>query len=205
MKHFLSITLQCIALCLACGQEGNSEELASKDLKPFNAQSGIIEYEITGDGAGKATLIFSQWGWQQKTETQYTYSQYGVSSEEQRITLRNGDFLYDVKPPSTAGKRTKDKSISDLLGYKSRDEAWAASFLSKGGIMTGKEDLLGLECQVWTFEKGSIKKLWVSNGLILKSEKKIGKLQIITTASKVDLDASVEANQFLLAGIDWSN
>ena len=200
--------LFCLLLLVMChpifGQEGNFQSLSDKGLQPFPWQQGLVTYEISGDAAGTSKMSFSSWGWRQATTSEYTYKQYGVEAKSGKTEIRNGDFLYEVKNGGTKGKSSKDKSLSDLLGYKEQQASWDALYTSQSGTKIGTERILDYDCDVWTFEKGLTKKICSYRGLVLKSEKMVGKLKVITTAVSFEEVSTVNDEAFIMAGVVWN-
>ncbi len=184
-------------------QQGNSVALADQGLKAYPIASGIIQYKISGDGDGEASLHFSDWGWSSKLESKYSYSRYGQSTEAHTIELRNGDFLYNAKPKSGKGVVNRDTKLSELLTYKDPVESWEALWMTNGGKKTGTEEILSVSCDVWTFAGGITKRIWVSNGLLYKIEKEIGGLTVIWTATTYSPEVDIPENTYQLNGIDW--
>ena len=207
MKHPLKMSRFFCFLLFAVStpilaQEGNFQDLSDKGLTPFPWQQGVVIYEISGDANGTAELTFSQNGWRQIMKSDYTYKQYGVEAQSGKTEIRNGDFLYEVKNGGSKGKSTKDKSLSDLLGYKEPQASWDALYTSQSGTKTGTENILNYECDVWTFEKGITNKIWSYKGLILKSEKMVGKLKVTSTATSFEEKDNIDES-FAIEGVTW--
>jgi len=203
MRQAITLLILVCFSNISFSQKGNFQELSDKKLEPFPMPSGQIQYTISGDATGIATLLFSHFGWRQKMSTAYSYTQYGVEGKADKIEIRNGDMLYDIKVDKDMGTSNEDKSLSQLLAYKKRPEAWEAIMLSQGGTKSGTEKILDRDCDVWVFEKGLLKKLWLYEGVPLKSEKMIGKLSVITTALSIEEMELVAAKNFELEGVEW--
>lgn len=185
------------------GQGGNYAALVSKDLKRVSVQSGMIKYELSGDVEGTEVLYFDQWGWLEKTVRKYTYSKYGISSDENRVELRNGDFTFRGNFKTGKGSVTENKLESSMLRYKSIAEVTQTIMESRNGTKVGEENILGKLCVVWEFPRGLVQKVWIHEGLILKREQRIATLTIISTATDIEFDQSYSETDFMVEEIVW--
>lgn len=185
-------------------QSGNFQKLSSADLKRFDIKSGAITYSLSGDAIGSESYKFDHWGWREQTSSQYTYTLYGVSSDEDRIDIRNGDFLYHANLRTNQGIKEKEVLTSSLLSYKETTEARHSYFLSLEGKQSEAENILGLPCEVWSFPKGVLRKIWIHKGITLKSERTVARLNITSTAVEVNFDEEIGASVFEINGISWT-
>ncbi len=185
------------------GQKGNHTALVDKDLKRVSVKSGMITYELSGDVEGTEVYYFDQWGWLEKTIRKYTYSKYGISSDENRVELRNGDFQFRGNFNTGKGSKTEKKLESSMLRYKSSEEVTKTILESRNGTIVGEENILGRLCTVWEFPRGLIQRLWIHEGLILKREQRIATLSVISTATSIEFDQSYSSQDFVIEEIVW--
>ena len=185
------------------GQKGNYSALVGKELKRVSAKSGMITYELSGDVEGTEVYYFDEWGWLEKTIRKYTYSKYGISSDENRVELRNGDFFYRGNFKTGKGSMTEKKLESSMLRYKSREEVSKTMLESRNGTIVGEENILGKLCTVWEFPRGLIQRLWIHDGFILKREQRIATLNVISTAISIEFDQEYTNDDFYVPEIEW--
>ena len=188
-------------VCLS--QKGNYTALVGKDLKRSAVKSGMITYELSGDVDGTEIYYFDEWGWLEKTIRNYTYSKYGISSEEKRVELRNGDFLFRGNFKTGKGSMRKKELESSMLRYKSREEVYRTILESRNGIIIGEEYVLERLCTVWEFPRGLIQRLWIYDGFILKREQRIATLNVISTAIGIEFDQEYTNEDFYVPEIEW--
>ena len=203
MSRILVLGLLLCNFFTCLGQRGNYSALVAKDLKRVSMKSGMIEYKLSGDVKGTEVLYFDQWGWREKTIRKYTYSKYGISSDENRVELRNGDFTFRGNFKTGKGSATQNKLESSMLRYKSRAEVTQTIMESRNGTFVGEENILGKLCTVWEFPRGLTQKIWVHEGLILKQEQRIATLTIISTATNIQFDSSYSDGDFMVEEIVW--
>lgn len=194
---FLSHYLLCVS------QTGNHAVLVDKDLKRIPVKSGMITYELSGDVEGTEVYYFDEWGWLEKTIRKYTYSKYGISSDENRVELRNGDFEYRGNFKTGKGSMTEKKLESSMLRYKSSEEVNQTLLESRNGTVVGEENILGRLCTIWEFPRGLIQRLWVHEGLILKREQRIATLSVISIATEIQFDQAYTQDDFMVPEINW--
>lgn len=198
-------------LLLACfssfGQiTGNSDKINESTKPKFALKSGIINYEISGDGTGTVTLHFDRNGWRKIEHRHLTIEKYGVTSTEQTVELVDGDYVYKANLDSKKGQKQFDKSWSGLLNYKSKEETISAIMTTKGGTKDSTEVLLDKTCTIWKFDSGTISELWEWEGIPLKVVKRLPGISYEITATSIDeLDSIPEERLQSLEPIVWSN
>ncbi len=169
--HLITITLAIISSIAQL--EGNSEKINSSTHAKFPMQQGIIQYQITGGATGSATLAFDRNGWRSIEKRNVTLKRYGIESHENRIEYIDGDYQYFINPDTKKGKQEVNKYWSGLLSYKDFEASMKAIYENESGTLLGMDSILSKPCYKWTFEKGTIKELWIWRGIPLKIIKEV--------------------------------
>lgn len=204
--RIITFMLWCISSGLFAQLQGNSETIHEVTKAKFPISSGLVVYEISGDGTGTSKLYFDRNGWRCLEDRKMEFKRYGITSEENVIEFTDGDFFYKANMDAGKGKMLQDKSWSGLLKYKSNAEAIDAIMTSKGAKLLGNQDLLEKPCQVWVFESGAISEIWEWKGIPLKIKKKLPGLNYEMTATSITETSTLVPEQLILVleGIEWT-
>lgn len=202
MKQILSPTLLFIFSQLL--SQGNSLELFEKNLRKYPIEKGVIQYIITGNANGKATLYFDRYGWRSVVVTEMTLKQFGVESKEQSKEYWDGDYWYKVDQLSNKGFQKKDDRWSQLIRYKESSEVPGILYSTDGGTNAGPEIVLERETTKWMFSKGIVQSVNDWNGIPLKTIKKLPGLMYEITVMAIDQPGSVQESMFAIDdSINW--
>lgn len=185
MKTALLLPFYLITLTCTAQLKGNSEKINEKTPSRFPMESGTISYQIKGDGTGEATLQFDRNGWRYIERRKLVIKRYGIESTEERITLSDGDYLHAINLDTKKGNTTQNNHWSSLLAYKDFNTSLAAIYENNQGKFISIDTLLGKPCQRWLFSSGSIKELWLWQGLPLKTVKEVPGLKYEQVATKI--------------------
>ncbi len=167
--------------------EGYESDVANKDpedYRRYGFESAIVEYNVEGSDAGTKTLYIGMGG--------YKYAEYGVvkkkkSKEKTAEILLGSDMISINFKKNTASKI--HNPMAYLLANPNRDwEETGRNMLIKLGYeIIGQDKISGKDCDIW---KQGRHKIWVWNGLTLKSE--MGKNIETATSIKIDVDVPNE-------------
>jgi len=175
----------------------------SAEAKRYGVKSGTIEYSITQSGnmmgmgmRGKGTgkTVFKEWGnvevHTEKTETVTM----GMKERDHVMTkIKDGkvfvvDFdakvIYEYTPATLSSSEYKDLMQT---GKKMLE--------SMGGKKVGEEKFKGYTCEVWQLMHV---KVWLHQGIMLKSEADMMGIKHTTMATKIDLGSSVSDDDLKL-------
>jgi len=175
--------------------------ITAQDFRRYGVKSGIIEYKLSGDASGTTTTTWDDWGRKeiQLQDTKTTIL--GMTTEESKTTLMLGTDVYTWKKDENQIHKTKNP-IADILGKEDYNEKDLEGFSEKslkslGYKKTGEESIDGKQCDVY---EGIAGKLWIwkKNKLALKVDVSLLGMSIITEATKINLDVSVDASLFEL-------
>jgi hypothetical protein len=171
--------------------------------KRYEVKSGVIEYDIIHsgnmmnmkiDGKGTAKTVFKKWGTIELHTEESERTTMGMKEREKEMTkIEDGkvysvDFndkvIYEFTPHMLANSEHKDliKTGKEMLA-------------KMGGKKIGEEKFMGYTCEVWQMMHV---KVWLHKGIMLKTQANIMGINYTTTATKIDLDASVSSSDLLL-------
>jgi len=167
--------------------ENYEENVANKDpedYRRYGFESAIVEYDVEGSDAGTKTLFIDLGG--------YKYAEYNIikkkKSEEKNTQILIGSEMISIDYDNKVATKVHNP-MAFLLANPNRDwEETGRNMLIKLGYeIVGKEKISGKECDIW---KQGKHRLWVWNGLTLKSEH--GKNIEKATSVKIDVEVPVD-------------
>jgi len=143
--------------------EEDVENKDPADYKKYRFESAIVEYELDGSDEGTKTVYVDMGGYKM---AEYATIRKKKSEEKEGHILIGADMITIDFENKSAVKM--HNPMAYLLADPYRDwEKTAERILVKLGFeKTGKEDILGRECDIWKQGRHS---LWVWDGLTLKS------------------------------------
>ena len=169
--------------------DGYEADVASKnpaDYVRYGFESAIVEYKVEGSDEGTKTVYIDMGG--------YKFGEYNVvtkkkSAKKTAVFLLGSDMVSIDFENKSAVKI--HNPMAYLLANPNRDwDETGRNMLTKLGYeVVGNEVVAGKECEIW---KQGRSRLWVWNGLTLKSE--MGK--DIETATDVKIDVNLPADIF---------
>lgn len=206
-KIFLfSLTLLFALMITNCGDNTNKETQSSETGKKSNFQkrygvkSGIIEYDLSGIQEGKKTLYFDDWGMRQAEYTRSVISVNGYTKAINLVNIIDGEYQYTINLDQKTGTKTRNpiiKEMEELKYEKGFNEFGEQMILKMGAEKVGSDNFLGKDCDVYEIKKSNTK-LWVWEWIVLKSQIKSGRIDIGTTATKIQTDVQVPSAKFAL-------
>lgn len=206
-KIFLfSLSLLIALLITNCGDNLKKDNQPSETTKKSNFQkrygvkSGIIEYDLSGIQEGTKTLYFDDWGMKQAEYTRSVISVNGYTKAINLVNIIDGEYQYTINLDQKTGTKTRNpiiKEMEELKYEKGFIEFGEQMILKMGAEKIGNENFLGKDCDVYEIKKSNTK-LWVWNWIILKSEIKSGRINIGTTATKIETDVKIPSSKFAL-------
>jgi hypothetical protein len=171
-----------------------SAQAQEQILKPYGIKSGIIEYAYSGDKTGTGTLYFDDYGMKSAM-----YIETVADGEESRgWVVSSGDYQYMWDPDQPDdGMKMKNPLISWMNEASEGDmESFIEdSYTKMGMVKTGKEVLLGKECDVI---KGDMGKVLVCNGILMLSDFRMGTYVSRQEATSVITNVPVNAKYFVI-------
>jgi len=179
----------------------SAQNKSVKDEKVYEMKSGIIEYQLDGMSKGTKTHWFDDYGRLQCTRTVTTIKVMGFSTKEEKLEIRNHEWVYSINLIDKTGTKTKIEEAvapTDAMysGLSEEEKAQMVESLkqSLNAREVGIGDVLGRNCKI--MEVGQGNKVWMYKNINLKSEIGMGLIKTNELATKFDENASVPASKF---------
>jgi hypothetical protein len=164
--------------------------------KPYKVKSGIIESTVDIMGPQKQTIYFDDFGARQAIVTEMEI----MGTKSQNIVINADGFstTYDpqkktgtkVKLPASATSPNGMPSLHDLTD-KMKEELKLKELDTR--TIVGKESK-GYQIEAM----GMPMKVWVWEGIPMRSEISMGKAEMVSEVKKIDLDSPVPADRFVV-------
>jgi len=170
-------------------------------LKPYGIKSGIIEYTYSGDKTGTGTLYFDDYG--MKSAMYMETITEGEESKGWVVAFGDYQYMWDPDQPDD-GMKMKNPLLSWINEASNGDyESFTEEAYKKMGMVkSGKETLLGKECDVI---KGDMGKVLVWKGIMMMMELNMGGYSSGQIATSVRSNVPVDAKYFVIpANITFS-
>ncbi len=188
-------------------KEKNAEHFVKEGYKINNIESAIIVYELSGMQSGRKEVYFDHYGWRKAEYTQATTELMGTKTVENRLSLIDGEWQYNIDLDKKTGTKVKNpllQQIADGNTDKSLAKAGEEMLKGMGAKKTGTAMMLGKNCDVWE-AKSMGTKIWAWNSVELKTETTMMGMTQGMTAVKFEANASIPADKFAIPeGIDFS-
>jgi hypothetical protein len=165
-------------------------------FKRYKIKSAIVEYELSGNQTGTATLYFDNFGMQEATYESSVLEIYGDSQQLETVSYLLGFWQYTLDVEAGTGTKTKNTVLESLVMNSDGDleQLGLKMFRSMGGKLSGTEEMLGKTCDVWEL-KSMGTKIWVWKNIPLKSVTEMMGLNIIRTAISLQENVVIPAEK----------
>lgn len=221
MKN-LSIILAFLIVFISC--KGNENKAADSTaigsskqenkLKRYEVKSGMIQYKMTMNGnvmgsqitgSGTESLYFKDWGnlelVEENSTTTTNTNVLGHKSTDTSIThsmskLDNGESYHvDFDKKSIFLRRDMAMDLNKAFAGGDVNKTGKEMLEGMGGKMTGNENFLGYNCEVWDIHGA---KQLMYKGAVLKLEMTMMGITTIKEATSAKFDSSVPDKYFKL-------
>lgn len=179
----------------------SAQNKSVKDEKVYEMKSGVVEFQLDGMSKGTKTHWFDDYGRLQCTRTVTTTKVMGFSTKEEKLEIRNHEWVYTINLIDKTGTKSK---LADAVaptdamysGLSDEEKAQMVESLkqSLNAREVGTGDVLGRSCKIMEIGQGN--KVWVYKNINLKSEIGMGMIKMNELATKFDENASVPASKF---------
>ena len=212
---FVALILLVVAACQKQVNDSRGTTTGPASNQPASAEaaafprrylieSGIVEYEMTGIRKGTETIYFDHWGWREATYTNSELSIAGVSRKENKFTIMDGEWIYNIDLERRTGTRTRNPMLEQFIAAakkkgESLTEVGEEMMRGMGGEKSGADTVAGQPCDVWVLKQmGSKSCVW--NGVTLRTEATMGGMQITSRATRFQANAAIPADKFSIPG-----
>ncbi len=197
----ISLSLIAVLPLFAICQQQSSQEMVDNGLKKYSLETGSISYEVSGDASGEEVFTFDRFGWRSLRKLAMQFELYGSERTQALHEISDGGTIYRINHSDSTYRKRVDVRWTSQPPGSTPQQASESILFNLGGTYNSDSVLLGKTCQVWTFNSKALKQMWVWKGLVLKRITQLGENTIVTTATKVELDPSIEASIFQLPTI----
>lgn len=184
MRNFLQNFFLGVALC-AFNIPAFAQEAQVPAPHYYGIDHAAIEYEISGAEKGAETLYFDQWGMRQARFKSADTTKWGFLNT---ITLNLAEQIIFIDPNKNLGQKKVDEKLKQLLADPKATSAGLLSLQSvtmMGGKKIADENVSNWACEVWEVESMKLK-LWLWNGIIIRSQAQTPEGQINYLVIKID-------------------
>ncbi len=195
-----------IILPFAVSCKKSSEDTTSKggkktasgkvpDVKRYKIKSGIIEYALSGMQKGKETLYFDKWGWREARYTESEVSIGGMTQKTNQLSLLDGKWTYNIDLVNRTGIKMETPLLKELTANaqgKDLTDIGMKMMKDMGGKKIGEGEVAGKKCEIWEVMGA---KTWLWNGLTLKTEAGFGGMNIVSTATNVQINTNIPSDK----------
>ena len=166
-------------------------------FKRYGIKSGVVEYESTGSVTGSTILYFDDWGYKEAKFEKTEMKMMGISVKENKVTIIDGEWTYNINLDQNTGTKIKTPLIEQIVensGNEDLTDFGEQLMKNMGGKITGKESVLGKQCDIWEIKNlGS--KIYVWNWVPLKSDVNFMGQKITQIVSKFDENAEIPSEK----------
>jgi hypothetical protein len=195
-------------LAAALAVTATSTEALASEIHRYKVQSGMVEYELDGAWTGTESLFFDRWGMREAKTTQATIQAMGTSVKRNQLTLMDGEWTYIADLDAKTGTKMATPQLKELIESARKEgkdltDLGEEAYARMGGKKVGQETMIGKPCDVWSIESLGTK-VWVWQGVPLKTEVDMMGQRLVSTAIKIDEKAEVAEERFALpAGVKF--
>lgn len=199
MRFLVSLLLTIPSL--AFSQVSSSTALIEDGLKKYALENGSITYVISGDAEGEELFMFDRYGWRSMRKRTMQFELYGSQRSQTLHEISDGSLSYRIDHTDSTYRKRVDLKWTSQASRATPQQVSESILFGLGGTYKSDSVLLDKTCQVWTFEGKALKEMWIWEGLVLKRISKLGENNIITIASKIELNPIIEESAFDLPAI----
>lgn len=195
MKRSLWLGILLSVFCAWPGQVTAQEP--APPVKYFALPFGTVQYAISGAEVGTQTTYFDQWGMRQAHSRKSETPRFGMMLI---VTLNLAERTVLMDLDKRLAQKSENAVLKQLLAaYKPEDNVLLSLQVvqNEGGQKVRNETFLDRPCEVWE-NKARGSKVWLWNGIPLRSETQSPDGLIIVAATKVDETTPVDENVFVL-------
>jgi len=173
--------------------------ISAQEFRKYGNKSGMVEYKLSGDASGSSQTYWDDWG-RKEVQIQNTKTTvWGMTTVEDKTTLMLGSDIYTWKKGETQIQKSVNP-VARVWEEKNYDEKDIDSFSKKsleslGYKKTGEETFDGKDCDVYDGLGGKLW-IWKKNKIAVKFNVNILGINIVSEASKIKLDESIDASLF---------
>ncbi len=201
--RILSLLVALLVVCTISAQKN--------ELKRFTIKSGFVTYTLTGTTTGTRTIYWDDYGDKSREELNSVteIKMFGMKNKEvtNTITIMVADKFWSVNLKDKTGQKgtlamyDKSKEIAGDMTEEEAKELADQMLDALNGEKMGAETFLGKTCEVI---KVMGAKIWIYNGLPLKTQMKMMGIENNETATEIKENITISNAKFTpTAGIKF--
>ena len=171
----------------------------AQDFRKYRTKSGHVEYKLSGNATGTNSIYWDDWGRKEVQIQKSKTTVFGMTNEEDKTTLMLGTDVYSWKKGDSRIQKTVNPmaKLWEEKHYTEKDiEKFSKESLESLGFKkTGEETIDGKDCEVYEGVGGKLW-IWKGNQIAIKTNVKILGINIVSDATKIELNKSVDASLF---------
>ncbi|MEM9052643.1 MAG: DUF4412 domain-containing protein [Bacteroidota bacterium] len=174
------------------GEDGSPFSMSNDQEHIFPSSSGMVSFVHDGTMKGTEVWYWSDWGKNQRKETNIVVEMMGFKQEQKKTSIIIGENIYNLNEDQKTATKISSDFVGELSNVKYDDE----DFLKEmGGKKIGAETILGKECDIWEIES-MMGKVSVWKGLALHTVVDVMGMKSEITADKIDINFKTSDSMF---------
>jgi len=172
---------------------------------PYKVKSGMLISEMTGIMKNMkvvSTTFFDDYGRKERTETLSRFEMMGNETETRGLTIKRDGYIYTIDLNEKTATRMNPKTSFNQGDFDF--SAMSEELIKKYNFKKlGTEKYLDKDCEVMSFEMPAMNmkgKVWLWEGITLKSEVDMGKMHTLIAVNKIETDIPVDPGKFEIPG-----
>lgn len=166
------------------------------DTLKYKIESAIVNYKISGTTKGSETIYFDNWGKREtnliQSITETTFYSVKTKRSDTLLNIFDGKTFYSIDLKSKTGVKTQKNALIKKIGNQNSQYS-IKKLKNNGAKVIGEELILDKMCQIW---KTTNEKLWLWNGIVLKSKSKQTGKKIVKEAIKIETNIIIDEKMF---------
>lgn len=124
-------------------------------MKFYTVKEGQITYQLTGTQAGTETFYFTEYGNKTRRDTHVSMEMMGMAQRTDTVVLTDGPWMYTFDPAKKEATKRKNPMFASLAEQGDLDRLKTGEDVMKalGGTKTGRDKVLGYDCDRWELKQ----------------------------------------------------
>jgi len=211
-RLFSLLLLAAFAPLLTFGQvQQTPDDLIAEGKQRYGIEKGQVKYEFRGQASGSELVQFDRFGWLESRVTEKETRTFGMTSNQKYHSILKGNRQAYHVTGSQYVNVSNERFLTSALSESSpsMQVLFGEEVIKrKNAKQVGSEEILGRRCKVYDVKYENTK-VWVWEGIILKSVQTIHTDKITMEAIQIDEDWEAGPSTFQLPenlnvnGMEW--
>ena len=173
-------------------------QLNKIDSMKYAIESAIITYKISGTTNGTEIIYFDHWGEREtkfiQSITETTFYSVKTKRSDTLLNIFDGKTFYSIDLKNKTGLKTEKLELVKKI--RPQNSTYTSAKLKNiGAKLIGEELILDKTCQIW---KTHSEKIWLWNGIVLKTHSKQTGKKIIKETIKMETNINIDDKIFTI-------